>query len=127
MSTPLIRVYNNLSHAEHVRRELLASGIAPSHVELESKEDEAGPVQGNFASGNDEPEERSFLRRFGSLVGAEEQTYERDYRDAIQRGTVLLTVQADNDEEFELASGVMERFGGIDFNTRGSVQPRTDA
>lgn len=122
MSITLIRVYNDLSRAENARRELLKSGIEPSHVELTSKEDEAGPVQGNFATGNDESGENAFLRRFGSVVGGEEQTYERDYRDAIQRGKVMLAVQADNDEECELASGILKHFGGIDFNQQTPSQ-----
>ena len=122
MSITLIRIYNDLSQAENARRELLDSGIESSHIELKSKEDEAGPVQGNFVAGNDESKEDAFLRRFGSATGAEEQTYERDYRDAIQRGTILLAVQADNDEECELTSNIMERFGGIDIDARTSLQ-----
>jgi len=48
MAHTLIRVYDNLLAAQNARTALLGSGFSPSCVQLDTRGDEAGPVDGNF-------------------------------------------------------------------------------
>ena len=52
MSHTLIKVYDDFSAAQNAREQLLASGFSSSSVHLSSRDDEAGPVEGNFTVGN---------------------------------------------------------------------------
>lgn len=108
MATTILRVYDNFSNAENARNALLSCGFSSSRVNLNVKEDEAGPVQGNFIVGN--------TPSFGDAG----RTYADDYAEVVQRGAYLLRVDADDDDQASLASRIMDRLGGIDINERTS-------
>jgi hypothetical protein len=52
MANTIVRVYDSFFNAERVRNELLAAGFSSDDVRFDVKEDEAGPVDGNFIVGS---------------------------------------------------------------------------
>ncbi len=99
MANTLVRVYNDMSKAQHARTQLLEAGFSEEHVHLMSTEDEAGPVEGNFTVGNVHP--------------GTDAHYGDDYRHVVQRGTCVLAVDADDGEQAARADEIMQRFGAI--------------
>jgi secreted protein with Ig-like and vWFA domain len=120
MANTLVRVFDRFSDAEAARNELLAAGFPASSVQLTPTEDEAGPVEGNFIIGNASTSRGGVRGVLSSLIGGDPHTYEHDYAKVAQRGTYLLTVEADNDDQLALASDITKRFGGIDVDERAS-------
>jgi len=47
MPNTLVRIYDSLTIAQKAREQLLASGFSPDNVHVDSRLDEAGPVEGN--------------------------------------------------------------------------------
>jgi hypothetical protein len=117
MTTPLVRVYSDLASAEQARAQLLASGFLPDHVQLSVRDDEAGPVEGNFAVGNGGGAERN-RRDISSLLDPSARfnndIYEDDYQAPVQRGSYVLMVDATDDAAQRQASDIMDRFGATD-------------
>lgn len=103
MHGPVAKIYNQLSHAENARNELLSSGFSADSVHLESIQSEAGPTAGNFAVGNGDPD--------GDNPGT---VYERNFDDPLQPSNILLTVDAGDDGLASRASDIMLRHGGHD-------------
>lgn len=118
MTNTIVRVFDRFSDAENARNELLGSGFSSSSVRLSSREDEAGPVEGNFTVGNKDTGTGGISGFFHSLMGNEDQTYERSYANVAQRGSYVLTVDANDDDQLARAAGIMDRFGAIDVDKR---------
>ena len=121
MATTLIHSYDTLFDAESAQQQLLASGFASENIHLTVKEDEAGPVQGNFTVGNGTSDYSAALDP-GEPAGVNnDETYERDFKDPVQRGTYLLTVDTDDDAQHQRASEILQRYGGIDLHVPTSL------
>lgn len=110
MANTLVRTYDSISTANNVRKELLASGFPSSSVHLASKEDEAGPVEGNFAVGNADAG-NGVVRGLVELLTGGDDGYRHNFSDPVQRGTCLLTVDANDDEQLARASDILNRSG----------------
>ena len=121
MATTLIHSYDTLFDAESAQQQLLAAGFASENIHLAVKEDEAGPVQGNFTVGNGTSDYSAKLDPTEPAGVNNDETYERDFRDAVQRGTYLLTVDADDDTARKRASEILQRYGGIDLHVPTSL------
>jgi hypothetical protein len=119
MATTLVRVYDRFLDAESARNELLSCGFPSSSVHLNVSEDEAGPVEGNFTVGNASMPADGTSSSFRS-GDSTDHTYEHDYAKVVQRAGCLLTVDADDDEQRNRASDIMNRFGAIDIDQRTS-------
>lgn len=100
MADELVRIYDRLADAEQARERLLASGFAPSNVHLSARDDEAGPVEGNFVAGNGR-ETRD--RR--------EDGYHTNFARVVQRGTCMLTVDAEDEGRRQRATEILDRLG----------------
>lgn len=100
MANELVRIYDRLADAEQARESLLASGFAPPNVRLSVRDDEAGPVEGNFITGNGrDTRDRS------------EDLYEPNFAEVVQRGTCMLMVDAEDEERRLRASEILDRLG----------------
>jgi len=111
MSKPLVSVYDTLASAENARNALLASGFSSDCVHLSSNEDEAGPVEGNFAleyKDADNDNDRSFL---DSLLDRDDINEGLGRQEVTWRGNYLLTVDAADEEQFNRASAITGKFG----------------
>jgi hypothetical protein len=117
MSNTLIKVYDDFSTAQHARERLLASGFSSSSVHLNTSDDEAGPVEGNFTVGNKDPKPggiRGFLKStFGSNDDPADSNdpYTREFSNVVQRGVYTLIVDANSENEAARASGILNQDG----------------
>jgi hypothetical protein len=122
MAITVVRIYDNFSAAEEARTELLRSGFDQDCVQLTTRVDEAGPVQGNFvlpAKDRGRGEEKRFLGGLFSGSGKPDSRAERNYRaEVIHRGAYLLTVDASDDTQYDRAAGIMHRYGAVDIEQR---------
>ncbi len=98
MENPLIYIFDDFDVAERAREELIAFGFAASAVNLEVRDDEAGPVQGNFTVG-DSP----------AVAGSE--AYKHTYATTTHRGLCMLTVAPANASQRDYAVGLLARYG----------------
>jgi hypothetical protein len=94
MPQPLVVTFDRLADAEAARQALIDAGFTPASIELVSREDEAGPVQGNFTVGDGHPDTHG-------------NPYELNYEDVEQRGTLLMTVDVEDGERRALAASIL--------------------
>ncbi|MDB5797848.1 MAG: hypothetical protein JWP36_1750 [Paucimonas sp.] len=87
MSQPVMKVFDQPDVASQARDALLASGFDPSIVELQARDDEAGPVEGNFVCLDHDAKPRVF-----------------------HRCTLLLTVGTTSEDEARRASAILRDF-----------------
>jgi hypothetical protein len=103
MSHAIIRTFIHLASAEEARAELLAAGIAADDVAIDMRIDETGPVQGNFAIGDDPDATGS---------DAYEHTFAPTGQDAVR--DCQLTVQAATPALAQRAAAILDRLGAHD-------------
>lgn len=68
MENPLIYIFDDFDAAQRARAELIKFGFEAPAVNLDVRDDEAGPVQGNFTVG-DNPAAAGRLRLHASASG----------------------------------------------------------
>ena len=116
MPTPLARIYDTLDAAQHAREQLLASGFPPDAVHLDSRMDEAGPVEGNAVLDDKDTGQGPPGGLLEKLFGVEERTDAYNNAEPVWRSTYLLTVDADDDSQRAKAGDIMDRFGARDID-----------
>jgi hypothetical protein len=104
---PLVHTFDRLDDAQAAREALLAAGFAADRMQITALQDEAGPQQGNFISGNGRDKEEHF-------VG----DYAQNFADAQYRSSQLLTVGLVAEDERHRAAEVLASHGGIDLERR---------
>lgn len=115
MGTTLVRVYDHFADAQNARNELLGMGFPPSDVHLSTSDDDAGPVQGNFIVDRKDSDKRGF---FGAFSRRNEHDDTRAPQEVVHRSTIMLTVDAGDDEQVCRAADIMDRFGAINVEER---------
>ena len=113
MPQALIRTFERYADAQQAREALLAAGF-DGRVEFSVPDDEAGPVEGNFAVGNGRSANAGDARQ--PLTRPGDDAYHCNFRHAPQRGVHLLVVQANEDDERERACAILDRYGAIDID-----------
>lgn len=107
MANTLVRIFESFPAADSARSELLASGFPMDGVEFTVRENEEGPVQGNFYVGNG--------REQGGINGsAQDSSYRSNFGDVAQRGVYMVTVEVNDEAEAGRAKEIMDRLGGVD-------------
>ena len=101
MEPPLIYVFDDFSVAERAHDELLSCGFERAAVQLTVRDDEAGPVQGNFTVG-DNP----------AAAGGHD--YKDTYANPKQRGGCMLTITPFDPGQATYAIALMARYGVSD-------------
>ncbi|HJV86492.1 MAG TPA: YsnF/AvaK domain-containing protein [Noviherbaspirillum sp.] len=113
MENTVVGVYDSYAQAQNAMNELLASGFSRDEVQLspESETEATTTKTGGSAIGN-------FFR---SLFGMDEHREEHDvYSEAVRRGSCVLTVDADSDEERDRAADIMNRYDPVDIDERAA-------
>ncbi|MGV3743520.1 MAG: hypothetical protein ACO1NO_14545 [Burkholderiaceae bacterium] len=123
MTDTLIRIYDELAQAENARDELLRAGFAPSRMHLSVRDDESGPVEGNFYVGDPvDPNRNEHSRHEGvsgflkSLIDSDKDDYNGTFRHTVQRATYMLTIQVSDAQESEAACAITARHGALPIN-----------
>lgn len=111
MPNTLIRIYDSLATAHHAREQLLASGFPPDSVHLDSKLDEAGPVDGNAVVDAKDMGEGPREGMFNKLFGVEERTDAYNNSEPVWRGIIMLTVDVEDEAQGARASDIMDKSG----------------
>ena len=111
MPQTLVRIYDSLATAQHAREQLLASGFPPDSVQLDSKIDEAGPVDGNGVLDAKDMGKGPADGPLTKLFGIEERTDAYNNSEPAWRSAVMLTVDAEDEAQRALASDIMDRSG----------------
>lgn len=111
MPNTLVRIYDTLVTAQQAREQLLASGFRPESVHLDSRLDEAGPVEGNGMLDAKDMGTGPADGPLNKLFGVEERTDAYNNSEPVWRGTVMLTVEVEDEAEGSRASGIMDGTG----------------
>ncbi|WP_296948758.1 hypothetical protein [uncultured Massilia sp.] len=113
MQYPIIRTFMHLSAAEQARAALLDAGIPADDIVIDVRVDETGPVQGNFAIGDDP-----------AVTGSDaySHTFAPTAQDAVR--DCQLTVQAADPALAERAAAILDRLGALDPDPAHRAQQR---
>jgi hypothetical protein len=135
MGITVIRIYDDFSAAQMARAELLSAGFGEASVHLTTKDDEAGPIQGNFVPPGKDHRRQRGKGFFGNLFSVrnesrgeasdEQHSHARQNhaREIVHRGIYLLTVDAGDDVQHERAASIMNRYGAFDIERRLANRP----
>ena len=94
-------LYDRFDDADAARSALLEAGFAADTVQLSSRADEAGPMEGHFYVGNGARE-------------APGDEYDNDFAGRVERAANMLTVEIRHGPERERAAEIMRRFHPVD-------------
>ena len=116
MTSPLVRTFDDLEDSQAARAALIEVGFDADRIELTVLQDEAGPAEGNFVSGN------GAVSTGGNTAFKPEppsdDPYRQDYQPVRYRAGHVLVVAVTSDEESRRAERALEPFGGIDVERR---------
>jgi hypothetical protein len=118
MPNTLVRVYNRLSDAENARNALVSSGFSPEAIHLESRMDEAGPVEGNFALEYKDSDNDNDVSVFDSLFGRDDPNEGSARSDVAWRGSYVMTIDANDETQLARASDIAKQHGAVDIDDR---------
>lgn len=103
--------FATLEQANAAVQALTDAGIAKDALRIWPREDEAGPVEGNFAVGNGARTDSGFDDPARPGYGT---TYEGNFDRPRDRGTVLLLALGLDDDQERMAREVLSSMGGTD-------------
>ncbi|MEB0078463.1 hypothetical protein QN386_22000 [Pseudomonas sp. CCI3.2] len=143
MKHTLVAAFDNFSDADKVRTELVDQGIAHTNITVAAAQSDstsglaaetssglADDASMSRVSGHDESMGEKISRFFSSLFGNDEDDnlhrHAVAYPEAYRRGSTLVTVTVDTDEQADEAEHVMERNGAIDINERSASWANKD-
>ena len=116
MELTIIGVYDEGSHAQSARNELLASGFSRRNVQLNPDPDVAPTA---VQAPQDSSVSASIGNFFRSLFGVgDKSTHSNVYAEAVRRGSSVITVDVDSDQQRVLAEEIMQRHMPIDIEER---------
>ncbi len=113
MAHTLAAVFDNRADADRARAELMASGYDNTRVQLS---DSSITAAGGNADASDDSIGGSIKNFFSNLFSDDSSVYS----EAVNRGKVVLTVQADSDDEIERAADIVDRYDPIDIDEQES-------
>lgn len=111
MGQTLARAFDRFENAQLARDALLASGFAPDNVHLDATLDEAGPVAGNAVLDAKDRRTGPGSKPGPFIMSREERTDAYNNSDPVWRGAFVLTVDAADEGQRNLASDILARYG----------------
>jgi uncharacterized protein (TIGR02271 family) len=118
MENTVVGVYDSYAQAQNVMNELLACGFSRDDVHLSPEADRTSITQ-DRDSGTGSGIGHFFRSLFG-MEDEEDRQHHDVYAEAMRRGSCVVTVDADTEEERERAIEVMNRFDPVDIDERSS-------
>jgi hypothetical protein len=97
MEQPLVYVFDDFDTADQIYQEFLSNGFDRNGVQLTVRDDEAGPVKGNFTVGDALPDDLK--------------EYDDAFAKPVQRGHVILEVTPVDPTQAQFAIALMARYG----------------
>lgn len=121
MANTVVGVYDSYAQAQNAMNELLACGFSRDEVQLSPESDRSTTTQASTTT-HDQHGGSGIGNFFRSLFGMDEDRADRDiYSEAVRRGSCVLTVYADSDEQSDQAVDIMNRFNPVDVDERASA------
>lgn len=115
MENTVIGVYDSYAQAQNAMNELLSSGYSRNDIQLNPESDSAARTDTQESSGGI----GNFFRSlFGMDEKSEYRTHGDIYSEAVRRGSCVLTVHADSEEQRDRATEIMNRYDPIDIDER---------
>lgn len=122
MANTIVGVYDNYHDAQDALSELLKGGFEIEHVRLSPDEESTSARQTALRAAQTESGSHGISGFFRNLFGShEKERYPDLYSEAVRRGSYLLTVHANNDEQESRASAIMNQHDPIDIEERASA------
>jgi uncharacterized protein (TIGR02271 family) len=116
MENTVVGVYDNKSQAQNAMNDLLASGFSRNDVQMNPEH--MPMAAGAGATGDTGHGIGHFFR---SLFGMEDTDKNADvYSEAVRRGSVVLVVNVDTDDQRDRAMDAMNRYDPIDIDERST-------
>jgi hypothetical protein len=115
MELVVIGLYDDLTHAQGAKNELIASGFTRRDVQLNPDHDLSATGGASVPKGSGTVS-GTIENFFQSLIVGDKSSYSNVYADAVRRGQYVLTVDVYSDERRRLAEEVMRHHepAGID-------------
>jgi hypothetical protein len=110
----LLRIFESLEQAEHAREALLAQGFERDRIQLTSRHDEAGPVEGNFLVGNTKKDTLEHTEFSETLGGEGDNTYDHNFARTVDGGMYMLVVEAEDEVRLQRAAEIIQQHGGTE-------------
>ena len=119
MENTVVGVYDSYAQAQNVMNELLACGFSRDEVQLSPEASDGTSATQDTGSGQHSGIGHFFRSLFG-MEDEEDRQHHDIYAEAMRRGSCVVTVDADNEQERERAIEVMNRFDPVDIDERAS-------
>ena len=123
MENTVVGVYDSYAQAQNVLNELLACGFSRDEVQLSPETTDTTSSTSTTQSTSSQESGSGIGHFFRSLFGMdddEDRMHHDTYAEAMRRGSCVVTVNADSEEERERAVEVMNRFDPVDIDERAS-------
>jgi hypothetical protein len=122
MEVTVIGVYDDQSHGQAAKHELLASGFSHRNVQLNPDPELSPPTVASAEPGAQGSLSTSIGNIFRSFLGGgNKSTYSNVYAEAVRTGSCVLTVDTDNEEERARVNEVMRRYGPVEIEERSAA------
>lgn len=128
MQNTIIGVYDSYDQAQRALNDLIAAGFSRSDVQLNPHADGTGVAR---ASSTNEQGTTSggsgighFFRSLFGMEDEEERTQRDLYAEAIRRGSCVLTVNAERDDQRDKAIDILNRYDPVDIDKRSEYWRR---
>lgn len=110
----LMRTYSDFEKAQEAREALLAAGFAQDSISFTAREDESGPVTGNFVI--DKEQHPDTDRKTPNYLEGYDPNETQSVAPVDWGRSYVLTIDAPDASHMRQAAEIAERFGGIDIN-----------
>ena len=125
MNSTLVGMFDSQAAASEARSQLLAAGFGPAAVSMSNETDTSSSTRESTAgSGGQQQEEGVIARFFGNLFGSDDsddQGYGQTYREAVRRGSYVVSVQASSEDELDRAERILNAAGAVDVDERAQA------
>jgi uncharacterized protein (TIGR02271 family) len=120
MENTVVGVYDSYAQAQNVMNELLACGFSSDEVQISPGSDRTSATQDTSSEQHSGSGIGHFFRSLFGMEDDEIRQHQDVYAEAARRGSCVVTVDADSEEERERAIEVMNRFDPVDIDERAS-------
>lgn len=117
MENTVVGVYDHREQAQQAMNELITAGFPRDEVELTPDYDEHVMEMPGQSIDGDQVSFGGILSWFGMTENKEHRDI---YAESVRRGSCVLSVNVDNDEQLARAMEVMSRYGAVDIDERHS-------
>lgn len=126
MMKSIVGVFDTRDHAQQVRSDLLEKGFSESDIQITASDSiDTSDTTGTVRPVRDDDESEHgisgfFHKLFGGGTHNDADEYVETYSEAVRRGSCVVTVSTDDDDEVERAEHIMKDHDAIDIDARSA-------